>query len=149
MTAIDDLKPGMWIAVTGKREEDAPDYQDFPFFGGQRKSHVFDGFPLRILAISLPFIAVDRGGSVQSIDVRKFTVTRMNRSYVNVAAEFEPSIKLKRKRRKKEKPDPRACPRCVANIIQRRVISPDPAKQAWFNVCSGCGFDQGPVKNNG
>jgi hypothetical protein len=146
MTAVDDLKPGMWVAVIAKREEESPVYSDFPFFS-QPKSHVFDGFPLRILAVSLPFVAVDRGGSVQSIDIRKFTVQELNRQYVNVAAEFMPAIKVKRKRRRKEKPDDRQCQRCGARIIQRRMISADPAKQSWFYVCSGCGREQGEVPN--
>ena len=148
MTPVDDLKPGMWVAVVAKRQEEAPGYDDWPMFS-QPKSQVFDGFPLRVLAISLPFMAVQRGNQIQSIDLRKFSVQKLTRSYVESASEFMPEIKgkMKSKRRRKQKPDPRACLRCGAKVIQRRVISPDPARQAWFNACSECGFDQGPVPN--
>lgn len=90
MTAVDDIEVGMWLTIT--RFEPASD-DDF------RPS--YDGLPLKVLAKSLPFIAVeDRCGLVDTVDVRVHEFQKLDQDYVNViiaatkrggmVAEFDP-----------------------------------------------------------
>jgi hypothetical protein len=118
-TAVDDLKVGEHIAVV----EDKRDWDD------RERASTFNGKPLKILAISLPFLSVSDGQRVFAIDVRAWGVRRLDKKYVKVMAEEAP------KRKKKIKPDPKTCPRCGERMVERL----DQSVERWFLVCRSCG----------
>ncbi len=73
-TPIDSLKPGQYVAMSGFKHE-------------TRRPTSWEGFPCKILAISLPFLACSFGCKRFSIDTR-FEVQRVSRHY---AQQFEDS----------------------------------------------------------
>lgn len=135
MTPVDDLKVGGYVAVVGVKDNDQP--EPFGFFTPRPKA--FDGLPVQITAISLPFVAVkDARGNIGAFDVRTFDLQIVSRRY----AEAMQLAKPKRRRKRKEKPDPQWCVRCGGRLLQR--LSKD-SKFAWHVVCPECGWDGGPV----
>lgn len=141
MTAIDDLKPGQYIAVTKRYvEDDVPN--PFGFFM-PRQPLSFSGVPVKIITISLPFLAVeDKNGRVSSIDVREWGVQRVSRQYAEAFDQPEPTSKrtsFTKRRKKKSKPDPRDCPRCGERMIQRMIAG---TSRGFVVVCPCCGFEK-------
>lgn len=132
MTPIDDLKPGDFIAVV-EDKRDLPDCYSRGMF-------TFNGLPLEVLAISLPFLAVNDGCTTTSLDVRQWGVRKVNRQYVKAMQDASPDLVLPRgrKRRKvrKTKPDPKDCPRCGSRMVEKL----DKPTSAWFLTCRMCGF---------
>lgn len=141
-TPIDDLRRGDWIAMVGFRGE-----QEESPFGRQQVR--FDGSPLRVLEISLPFLAVcDGQGRTFSVDVRDWAVQRVSDRYAEVLHQTQGALReqnkgrLRRRRRRREKPDPLLCPRCGDRLRQFMSRSTD---YRFRFVCPTCGFDSGPV----
>jgi hypothetical protein len=148
MTAIDDLKPGMFIAVTqlGRQEDTGFGGMDFAMFGRPR-AITYSGQPLEVLAVSLPFVSVTDGRQVCAIDVRDARVQKLDRRYVAAmtadATKAIENTNRKRRRKKKSKPDPTLCPRCkCGKLIQRLIVKP--AGNEWSLACTQCGY-QGEV----
>lgn len=162
MTKIDDLNVGDFIVISGVREED---YQpawgsyDSPF-GPPRQpvTPVLTGNPFRIEAISLPFLCVTDGHHRAGLDVRRFVFQRVTKEYVQAMVagrsdstifssrktlergDTHPLLVTGKKRKKKTKPDPKACRRCGSKMIERRM-----PYAKWQLVCPDCGFEGGPV----
>lgn len=145
MTPVDDLKTGMWIAIIGCRDEQQSQYET-PFFFGHKPAFQCDGVPHKILSISLPFLLVSHPNGTGTVDVRRFMVRKLSKQYVERYFDVPPASRPGSRRKKKHKTPKGHCPRCGERLIQRRVINPDPRKQCWFIVCSGCGFEQGPAQ---
>lgn len=141
MTAIDDLKPGMFVAVTQYRGE--TEHHDSWMGFSCNRTPTFDGKPWKVVAISLPFACLTDGRTKISIDLRLWGVQRITRQY---AQAFEPGERhvdkpaFGKKRKRKEKPDKRSCPRCGARMVERLKV---PGKSVWAAVCRQCGFDGG------
>jgi len=142
MTPIDDLKVGDYVAVVNSK---APCRTDF--FGNDRP-HEYDGKPFRIQAISLPFLALEWGEHVLSLDVRAHEVQKVSWRYAkaltpNGSQEAVLTTPRKKKRRKRDKS---LCPRCGERLIQR-LTTGVLMKNIWVLVCSNddCGFEAGPV----
>jgi hypothetical protein len=138
MTYIDDLEVGMFVAVLDQPDE-RPAHGMFAMFQPDderpRRRYSAAGEPLEILAISLPFICVTDGKRRFSIDTRVVSLQRLQSAYVKeMQRRDEPGAK--RRRRKKEKPDPQACPRCREKRIQTKSVGKD-----WKFVCPRCGYD--------
>lgn len=73
MTPIDSIYVGNWIAIIENK------YLDNACYHGS----VFTGEPLKVEAISLPFICVDSNGDIIAIDTRQFCFQKLNSKYVN------------------------------------------------------------------
>ncbi len=145
---FDELKPKQWVVITGIIEEDTGWQESQPWTMHRRYS--CDGVPLEVLAVDLPFILVEAvTGEKFSVDIRRFTVQRASKQYVQAAAkvvdfEHRParSRVINKKRKIKVKPDPRDCPNCGSRMRQRRVEGVG----GWRLVCPDCGLDKGPVE---
>lgn len=133
MTAIDDLKVGMWIAVTKLHHEQCES------FWGHRPV-AYGGEPLRVLAVSLPFICVHDGEKAISLDCRIIEVQKLTPKYVRAMRLIQqaPPQRAKRKRRKR---DPMLCPRCrCGRLIQRATTQS--GEVVWDLYCTQCGYSQ-------
>lgn len=142
-TPIDSLKIGDWIAVTGDKHVDdaSPYYRPVPDYSG---------IPFEIVAISPPFIAVMPHGDfgVRSLDARRWDVQRVDKRYVEAyrkRAEGPMATPARRRqarrKKKREKPDLRDCPRCGERCVQRHHTP----SNSWHLVCQQCGLDRGDV----
>jgi hypothetical protein len=95
MTPVDDLKEGQWITVVGNRHLDAQDDDDdsgapfnpFDFTRpSRRQKPSYSGAPVKIVAISLPFIAVADGRGVDTLDMRVWQVKKVTKKYALTVA---------------------------------------------------------------
>lgn len=157
MTPVDDLHVGQWIAVVGHVEQEEADDPWSQMFGGRRKA-IFDGKPLKILAISLPFICVTDGYNRAGLDMREVRVKKLSKSYVEamslrsqvrervsdverrfgvtlpVTQDVDPAVK-------QQKEEPKStegmCPICGHKLISRKYEG----DSAWVFACKECGFE--------
>lgn len=152
---LDKLKKGDLVIVSEDLDTEEPQgFSEMPFFAMRRKAR-FDGKPWKVLAINLPFVLVTDGDHTTAIDVRLWGLIPASKEYVKAWEEDhgvvhrQESIVRGRpvkgrqggiapKRRKKEKPDPRACPRCRAKMKERLY---EPGSGRWRLICPACGFE--------
>jgi len=144
-TAIDDVRPGEYLMLSGK---DEPEEYD-PFGSSwmmlrpaKRRNHGMT--PCRVLAVSPPFLAVEMRGQRVSIDARDYELLRVSRRFVESLDEQKPIPSVGKKRRRKEKPDPRCCIRCGTRLVQRLVYVIERAQ--WLPTCKQCGWQGDPAK---
>lgn len=146
MTREDDLKVGMWVAITHETPQDEAPHSPFGFgYPPPRNPQPnVDGCPLKIVAISFPFVAVTDGTNRFPIDVRETKVTKLDRKYVN-------AMTLPRRPGHPtaycvDEPPPRTpeplrdgltCPLCQERLIERHRDS------TWRLACRQCGFEGG------
>ena len=138
---IDDLQVGQWVAI----EHDlAANDQPNDFWGNcQRESRV-DGMPLKILSISLPFVAVTDGQSRFVLDSRELVLCRLDKRFVKsltstprLATDHGSFVITNQPRQAQEQPPERACPVCHERLIERF------AGGVWLLACRQCGFTGG------
>lgn len=126
MTTPDDLDPGMFIAVTGSKNGD----DEFDFY---------DGEPLKVCAISLPFIAVDDGEMVYAIDARRVIFQKVSRRY---ARAMRDGLSFSRPRavfpNESTPPSPYDCPRCGCRMKRRKRAG----NPHWMVSCPECSFER-------
>lgn len=155
-TPIDDLKVGMWIAVSHTEESGGDMMSPFSMFRSNRGVQI-DGRPLQIQAISLPFIAVTDGVNRMPLDIRTVEVQKLDKAYVKLlrqnerrqretqtqthgrgqptgidywVADNQPEQKEPEKRRD------RCCPLCGNWLIERLINE----TSDWVLACRECGF---------
>lgn len=143
-TPVDDLAVGQWIAITDMQEEQ-PDWSPFAMFRPQPR-HV-TGQPLKIVAMSLPFLAVTDGMRRFPIDVREVKVKKLEPRYVKAMKASQKDWEPERTTRsaftvaEPEKPKEKSkgmnglCPVCESRLIQRKTDG------EWFLACRECGFE--------
>ena len=73
MTPIDSLYVGQWVAVCGDRQAKPNSLVGTLSFTGE---------PCKIEAISLPFICLSHGNHITTVDIRRFDLVRLKKSYV-------------------------------------------------------------------
>lgn len=122
MTPIDDINVGDTIAVVGCKM--------------QHRLKDFTGIPHTVIAISLPFLALDDGGIVRTLDVRVWEVKKVGRHYVEVMNGGDGE---RQRRVKKEKPDPMSCRNCGDRFCERLF------GRTWRWWCRTCHTEGGPV----
>lgn len=136
MTAIDDLKVGMWIAVTKLAEDQC----EVTMWGGRRPI-TYGGEPLRVLSLSLPFICVTDGKRRFSLDARTVEVQKLNSRYVREMLQADTPVERCKRKRKRSVRDPLLCPRCrCGRLIQRATSKNGDVTWDWY--CTECGFTQ-------
>lgn len=149
MTYVQGLKKGEFIVITGLVDEEVPSFDDYPYTPQKKVPH---GRPLRVLSVAFPFIAVTDGEKTFAIDSQTFRVQRVHREYVKAMLDALPrkkGIQVSKAesahpllgRRRKAKPDPRACPKCGERMVERLTSK----KHVWHRVCPDCGWDSGPT----
>jgi hypothetical protein len=150
MTPVDDLKPGMFVAVV-YREEATPPPSWGPMYiesGSYRTSSSpalgSNGQPLEILAMSLPFICVTDGKHRFAIDVRTTELKKLDPRYVKAMTEEKREVEFthtrRRKKKAKDSPDSSKCPRCGSRLVQRVC---KPGSGEWVDHCPQCGGGPG------
>lgn len=125
---VDDIKPGDWLAISALRTP-------------SEEEHRFNGLPFRVKAISLPFLAVQSESRTYAIDVRRCVFTLVSAAYARALSSMP--AKPRKKRKKLEEPDERACPRCGDRLCQRfsSVLG------VWCIYCRECGYDGGQTES--
>lgn len=121
--ALDRLRVGMWIAVSGMKNG---------------KTLGFDGVPLLIEAINFPWLACTDGISFGTVDVRHLDIVALNKRYVSVclsrrvvpAEQATPEAKI-------EEVDPSLCERCGGRLMLRLGKN----DRKWHPLCQECGWD--------
>ena len=168
----DDLKVGMFVAITGLvKNDEEPDYLEAEHFTYQtmnvrrkERRHRFDGVPLEILAISYPFVCVTNQGVRFGMDLRDVILTKLNKDFVEEMAHgaglsdggrYTGERKVPASVRRKMKKDKRKleiearqnkvmCPRCFnPKTTQLRKEG-----GKWFRHCERCGLDR-PMDDEG
>ena len=147
---IDDLRVGQWIAV--EHDLTADDRPDFNPFTCHRppKSRV-DGMPLKIVSISLPFIAVTDQEARFVIDTRDVKLCRLSKHFVKAMTSTDRqetghgSYLITNKRAAASVPEAkpeRACPVCSERLheLYREGV--------WLLACPECGFCGGRGATN-
>ena len=158
-TPVDDLKIGDWVALVAQKNLRTKYDEDdqFGLFATQsQRQPDFNGRPAKIVAISLPFIAVwyegsDFNAGIDTVDVRRFELKKLNKHYVKImknAPQYHhdqmASLRERKARRKRKSksnldssPLPK-CPRCSHPMRKQRLIEPGSGK--WVFVCDNCGL---------
>lgn len=134
MTPIDDIRIGNHIALVDYRGPDRCNR------GGQPKPMRFDGDPLEVVAISLPFLAVVNGPHLLTIDTRMYDVQKLKPHYVRTVHRFVDSMPSEEEIEARH-PDPRRCVRCGERLRHRNDKQ---TKFEWRLICPNCGNDQTP-----
>ncbi len=151
---FDELKAGQWVVLTEEITKDEG-YQESNIFGSRHYHWRPDGQPLEVLAVDLPFVMVKAlSGAVSSVDIRYYRLMKCYKKYVQAAIDETENRRMspvqerrivgKRRKKIKEKKEPRACPRCGTKMIERKTEG----LGGWRKVCPECGLDKGPVESN-
>ena len=141
-TPTDDLQPGDFVAVvedTGIGVEYQDSYSPKPVI-----DPIYDGIPLEIIAISLPFLCVSNGRRRFGLDIRRYHVKKVNNRYAKEMQDARSPGRKQRKFREEgqivfEEDTTGCCPRCHVKMIQTVV------KGEWVYLCKHCHFNGGPA----
>lgn len=152
MTHVEDIEVGDYIAIVSDRT--SAQNMEGNFLVGQMCQN-FDGRPLRVIAVCLPFLCLD--SSQGSVDVRRFGVQKLTKEYVRAWKRSHDNkitfgAEARRKsRKKKQAPDGKFCPRCGGPMVERLILGKEgivlgKSNSVWRIICTSCGHDDGPAK---
>ena len=148
----DDIKVNMWVAIIQVLEEDNG-YDYNPFWGGGRTPTLpVDGRPLQVIAISLPFVAVRDGEYRYSVDIRKYVLSRIHKTYKRMmtgkragGSDIHPgaahSVEHVDTVATHQEDNRGNCPMCGERL---RQVMTEHAPGVWFFRCKQCGFEGAP-----
>lgn len=167
----DDLKPGIFVALTGTISNDETDEyvekDHFTFQKMQQRRHdrygQYNGLPLEVLAVDFPFICVNNGVQTFGMDIRGLILTKLSTRFVEEmragmsidgkqrysgerrlsARERREKSKERKRQIKAAKKDKRICPRCF-NVKTKQVLK----QGIWYYACDVCGLER-PIDDNG
>ena len=152
-TRIDDLKVGRWFAIKAERDiEEQPTFAEMPYLRSRNlRTTAVTGQPLKIVAISLPFIVVTDGVGRFTLDTRLYDFIRLSAKYVRALTEVVVESDGQRlvayldqiKKLPKENPDPKLCPNCSEGRLRQTY-----RKEVWIFLCPVCGFEGRPPIEN-
>ena len=147
-TRVDDFVVGRWYAITREPEVQ----EEFnPFFQRRHSTHV-NGRPLKLLAMSLPFVVFTDGRETMTIDTRIFEFIRLDPKYVRavgIRTERRDGNRVvvldQRSRKKRHENREGCCPVCGCRLRQRFRDQ----SEGWLLACPECGFEGGLPKDGG
>lgn len=137
-TPIDDLSEGKYIAIVGFV------HRKFRDEIGEIEEPRWDGTPLKILSISLPFLAVWDGERRFALDMREIDVQVVSKKYAESL--LYGCEKTTTSKKPLDEPDARDCPRCRERLRQKLITHDSGLTQGlriWHMHCASCGFDGG------
>lgn len=167
----DDLKPGVFFALSGVVNDDSEENyleKEDMFFGRMKQRRTdryaqFDGTPLEILEVSLPFICVNNGQATFGMDIRGLVMVQLSEEFVDemrasaqhngMTSRGERKVTPREKRRRKKehkqkilsaKKDKRICPRCF-NAKTTQILRDG----QWYYHCDQCELDRPIEGDNG
>lgn len=132
----DDLRAGQYVAIARSRETVYG-----PFGSMEVDGRMVTGIPLKVLAVSLPFLAVTDGTRRYSLDIREVELTRLTSRYVKQLTGVWKGVRSMKQRRTPAVAGSRKCPSCGDRLIERLV-----EEGTWIFSCRRCGFTGGPPK---
>lgn len=96
---LDSLKVGLWIVVTDRKQEPTDGYQDTSPFMMMKAPDNFEptGQPMKIVAISLPFIAIRpaiQPEQLAAVDISRYVIRKADKKYVKVFIDQYKASKL-------------------------------------------------------
>jgi predicted RNA-binding Zn-ribbon protein involved in translation (DUF1610 family) len=151
MTAPDDLKPGIFVALVGYKREHTVQRGFLLLDVGPDQVH-YDGRPLEILETSLPFLAVTDGRKTFAVDLREWDVKRVSKRYAQAMWPEKEGQRQgrgpgrRRQRISRQEPvETHTCPRCGTRMVERLSLSTIPDQHGWFLVCPQCDYNAGPT----
>ena len=141
MRAI-DLQVGRHYVMRARAAKEPDD--PFGFFHHGPRQDPRDGVAVQIVAKNLPFVIVTGCYGQEVIDTRLIEFIPAGPKYLREFAKMyeankeevvlQHRAKLRKKKRKKVKPDPRNCPRCHVRMVLRKTATTN-----WMLVCPECG----------
>jgi hypothetical protein len=110
---IENIRPGMFVAVftcTSDGEQET----EMTMFGPRTRNipSTYTGTPLKVLAVSPPFVCVNDGQETYSIDTRRIGVTRLTRAYVKAYHQGKNVFPGKKDGKPEVQEDITKCPQC-------------------------------------
>ena len=134
---VDDLKIGQWVTIIESYEVAYNHFEECIIF-----NDMVTGAPLKVIAISLPFVVVSDGKYRFPIDSRECTFGRISPQYVKslrgVKRKRGHLVVEEKQRGSKITRDAKACPNCGERMIERLI-----RYGAWKLLCKDCGFEGG------
>lgn len=130
-----DLRPGLAVAVSDSM--DGRQAGEWSPWGQPSQQVSYTGVPLRIIAVSLPFVCATDGHHNISIDTRTHGFVRLRPSYVRAMKARPKPVIVQKPRKKKRKPDPRQCPQCGNRCVE---FLAEPGVGVWKLLCKQCGW---------
>src|SRR5688500_3625090 len=81
---VERVRPGMFVAIHRCVDDNEPDQTEMTPWGPRtvRSSSTYTGTPLRVLAVSPPFVCVTNGEETEAIDLRRIGIIKLRKSYV-------------------------------------------------------------------
>lgn len=142
----DALHVGQWVVIEWavvEEEQASPTLFGLPFRQANRGDDIqVDGRPLKILGISLPFLAVTDGKQRFPVDLRECGVRLAHRKYVEAMLVDRQSDLVARQTDKTNK---HTCPICGGCMVERLVAG---SGRGWRLVCKQCGGEAGPSQDS-
>jgi hypothetical protein len=152
----DNLKPGDYIVITGKRGEPDDGTQRYNPYSGETETFrrkARDGAPFRVLHVEYPFIIVTNGESKFVIDSEAIYTSRVSKKYALAYVGASRSRSTKRARqtslelvpsgiRTSDKPEPGYCRRCHSKLTQIRRQN----RPGFYHYCPTCDLEFGMVE---
>lgn len=127
---LDSIRRGDFLVIVRSRLDESRTLWD-----GSIQHRNYDGMPMRVLHVELPFIVVQHERGIQPVDARIWDFHRVSRKYANAAA----AAGALHKRKRRTKLDERSCPRCGCRLQQRYIAD------QWCIFCPNCSFNGGPA----
>lgn len=145
----ENLQVGDYIIVVEDREWDPIDTTKFPH--RSNPPIAYHGIPYRIMAVSYPMIAVDVGGAVQTVDLRRYNVRTVTQEYFDCFKDIEDGDDYKfnvpeelKEEEDREDPQRGLCPVCISKMSEFKPAGED----TWGLRCRECGFEGKVMQRN-
>ncbi len=129
---VENLKIGDWIVVMSYKHWSEVADQD-----GVIGRPIFDGRPLNLRAVGLPFLAVESlDGEVDAIDLRDYEIQKVGDEYAEAFMDLGDEYEDEEEPSQPAPPAARMkCPLCSSKLQERRT-----GPGAWVLACE-CGLE--------
>ena len=143
MSKLENLKKNDWIIITEVIPVEFP--SAIPGIDSQKiLPYSCNGIPLKVIAISAPWIVVDDTRFKGTIDSRYICWTKANNEYRKALEDFKTQNEsenyknlwyAKEVKTEEAKPNYKACPNCGEALTTRKG-----PKSTWWMICDNCKF---------
>ena len=135
---VQNIRPGMYVAVHRSVYDDADDATQWTPFGPQtvRRENIYTGTPLKVLAVSPPFVCVTDGTERKALDTRQVGLIKLRRSYVKAFYGEEAKNQCREQRRGVEMPG--RCPKCGSTFVVSAIERCSEGHRHRLAICMRC-----------
>lgn len=153
MSHIENFRIKDWVVILSIKEEEDTEFGFMPV-RRRKRNYPINGRPLRIVAMSMPFVAVTDGEKRFSLDIRDCELGKVSQQYVRafhqtnrIDAETQEVYFIKEqgviKSKKEKKKDQRGCCPTCGYRLRERLKGPG----IWIWFCKQCGFEGGQTND--